>query len=79
VNCSVGEALSALISKYLNCVIAADLPEIESFFGNFVPRSKVREAVNALLGARELSFVPVGNRSLIQVTQEQPARQQGTR
>jgi hypothetical protein len=31
--------------------------------------------VNALLGARELSFVPVGNRSLIQVTQEQPARQ----
>jgi hypothetical protein len=71
----VGEALSALISKYLNCVIAADLQEIESFFGNFVPRSKVREAVNALLGARELSFVPVGNRSLIQVTQEQPARQ----
>jgi hypothetical protein len=75
VNCSMGEALSALTSKYLECVIAADLQEIESFFGNFVPRSKVREAVNALLGARELSFVPVGNRSLIQVTQEQPARQ----
>jgi hypothetical protein len=71
----MGEALSALISKYLNCVIAADLQEIESFFGNLVPRSKVREAVNALLGARELSFLPVGNRSLIQVTQEQPARQ----
>jgi len=74
VNFSVGEALSALLSKYLDCVIAADRQELESFFGNFVARSKVREAVNALLSARELSFVPVGNRSLIQVTQAQPSR-----
>jgi len=65
---SVGEALSALVSKYLDCVIAADLGELEAFFGNFVPRSRVKEAVNALLAARELSFVRVGNRSLIQVT-----------
>jgi len=62
---SVGEALSALISKYLDCVIAA---EIETFFGNFVSRSRVKEAVNALLAARELSFVHVGNRSLVQIT-----------
>ena len=68
-NTSVNSALSALISKYLDCVVAADLPEIESFFGNFVARSKVREAVNALLAARELSFVLVGHRSLIQITQ----------
>jgi hypothetical protein len=74
VNFSVGEALSALLSKYLDCVIAADRQELESFFGNFVARSKVREAVNALLSARELSFVPAGNRSLIQVTQAQPSR-----
>src|SRR5437879_3802836 len=74
VNFSVGEALSALLSKYLDCVIAADRQELESFFGNFVARSKVREAVNALLSARELSFIPVGNRSLIQVTQAQPSR-----
>ena len=79
VNCSVGEALSALISKFLDCVIAADLQELESFFGNFVPRSRVREAVNALLAARELSFVPVGYRSMIQVTHEQPVRREGTR
>ena len=64
---SVGEALSALISKYLDCVIAADQQEIETFFGNFVPRSRVKEAVNALLAARELSFVHVGNRSLVQI------------
>ena len=69
INCSVNTALSALISKYLECVIAADLPELEAFFGNFVARSKVREAVNALLAAREFSFTPVGHKSLIQVTQ----------
>lgn len=65
---SVAESLSALLSKYLDCVIAADQQELEAFFGNFVPRSRVREAINALLAARELSFVHVGNRSLIQVT-----------
>ena len=30
---SVGEALSALLSKYLDCVIAADQQEVESFSG----------------------------------------------
>src|SRR3954470_17123425 len=72
INSSVNTALSALISKYLECVIAADVPELESFFGNFVARSKVREAVNALLAAREFSFTSVGNTSLIQVTQTLP-------
>lgn len=79
VNFSVGEALSALLSKYLDCVIAADRQELESFFGIFVARSKVREAVNALLSARELSFIPIGNHSLIQVTQAQPSRSEATR
>jgi hypothetical protein len=65
---SVGEALSALISKYLDCVIAADQQELENFFGNFVSRSRVKEAVNALLAARELSFIRVGHRSLIHIT-----------
>jgi hypothetical protein len=77
-NTSVNSALSALVSKYLGCVIAADMPELESFFGNFVARSKVREAVNALLAARELSFVPVGHRSLIQIAGV-PARRSGTK
>jgi hypothetical protein len=72
INCSVNAALSALLSKYLECVIAADLPELEGFFGNFVARSKVREAVNALLAARELNFIPVGHKSLIQVAQAAP-------
>jgi hypothetical protein len=70
---SVAEALTALLSKYLDCVVAADQQELETFFGNFVPRSRVKEAVNALLAAREVSFLRVGNRSLIQITPPKPA------
>jgi hypothetical protein len=69
---SVAEALSALLSKYLDCVIAADQQEIETFLGNLVPRSRVREAVNALLAARELEFVRTGSRSLIQIAAPKP-------
>jgi hypothetical protein len=65
---SVPEALTALLSKYLECVVAADQTEIGDFFGNFVPRSKVNEAINALLSARELQFVSVNNKSMIHVT-----------
>jgi 23S rRNA pseudouridine2605 synthase len=68
ISLSVGEALSALLTKYLDCVVAADQSEVESFFGSIVPRSRVKEAIKALLAARELSFVHVGGRSLIQVT-----------
>lgn len=68
ISLSVGEALTALLSRYLECVVAADQQEVETFFGNVVPRSRVKEAVKALLAARELSFVHVGSRSLIQVT-----------
>jgi hypothetical protein len=70
VGLSVQQALSALISKYLDCVVAADLAELESFFGKFVARSRVKEAVNALLAARELSFVHVSGRSMLQITPE---------
>jgi Winged helix DNA-binding domain len=73
ISISVAEALSALLSKYLDCVIAADQSELESFFGHFVPRSRVKEAVNALLAARELRFIHVGSRSMLQVTPVQSA------
>ncbi|HLW83705.1 MAG TPA: hypothetical protein VKR60_00740 [Candidatus Sulfotelmatobacter sp.] len=70
VGLSVPEALSALLSKYLDSAIAVEQSELESFFGNFVARSKVRDAVNALLAARELSFTQVSGRSLLQITPE---------
>jgi len=68
VGLSVPEALSALISKYLDCVIAVEQSELEAFLGNFVARSKVKEAVNALLAPRELSFVHVGGKSMLEIT-----------
>ena len=67
VGVSVGEALSALLSKYMECIVAAEQAEVENFFSNFVPRSKVKEAIKALLAARELSYVHLGNKSLLQV------------
>jgi Winged helix DNA-binding domain len=70
VGLSVQEALTALISKYLDCVIAIEQADLETFFGNFIARSKVKDAVNALLAARELSFVHVSGRSMLQITPE---------
>jgi hypothetical protein len=67
ISLSVAQALSGLLSKYLDCVSAADQTELDAFFGHFVSRTKVREAVNALQSARELDFVHVGKRSLIQI------------
>jgi len=73
VGLSVPEALSALVSKYLDCVIAVEPSEMEVFLGNFIARSKVKDAVNALLAARELSFVHVGGKSMLQITPEKVA------
>ncbi len=64
---SVGEALSALLSKYMECVIAAEQEEVEHFFSSFVPRSKVRDAIKALLAARELDYLHSGSKTLLQV------------
>lgn len=70
VGLSVPEALSALVSKYLDCVIAIGPGELEIFFGNLIARSKVKDAVNALLAARELSFVHVSGQTMLQITPE---------
>lgn len=61
-------ALTALLSKYLESVIAADQEEIERFFSALVPRQKIREAIHALQAARQLSFLSVGTRTLIRMT-----------
>lgn len=68
IDISQPEAISALLSRYLESVVAAEQEEIEQFFSHLASRSKVREAVNMLLQARELSFVTVGNKSLIRMT-----------
>ncbi|MGE5325210.1 MAG: DNA glycosylase AlkZ-like family protein [Actinomycetota bacterium] len=68
------EAISALLSKFLEASIAASQEEIESFFSHVTSRSKVREAINALLSARELSFVGAGAKTLIRLTPLPDAR-----
>src|ERR1700678_793469 len=68
VGISVPEALSALVSRYLDCAVAVEEEGVENFLANFVPRPRVKEAIHALLSARELSFVHVGSKSLLQVT-----------
>jgi hypothetical protein len=68
VSLSVQEALTALVSKYLDCVVAIEQADLEIFFGNLIARSKVKDAVNALLAARELSFAHIGGKSMLQIT-----------
>ncbi|HEV2021388.1 MAG TPA: hypothetical protein VGQ94_02570, partial [Terriglobales bacterium] len=69
---SVAQSLSALVSRYLECVVAAEAKEVEEFFSRLAPRSRVRGSVNALLSARELAFLPVGNKTLIQIAPPRP-------
>jgi hypothetical protein len=70
VELSQAAGLSALISKYLDTVGAADQQDLEAFFGNFVARSRVAESIKALMGVRGLSFVPGDRGPLIQLTVE---------
>jgi hypothetical protein len=67
VRISDAEALSALISKYLDCTVAATQEEIETFFSAFTSRARVAEVVKALLAAREFSYTPSESRTLITV------------
>lgn len=61
------EAISALLSKYLETAVAATQEEVDQFFSHFTSRSKVRAAVSALLAARELHLIPVGSRTMVQL------------
>lgn len=71
---SLAESLTALVSKYLDGVLAAQQEEVENFFSSLVGRARVRDAINALQAARELSFVHVGGRVLMQVSSLQDSQ-----
>jgi len=71
---SVAESLTALVSKYLDGVLAAQQEEVENFFSPVIGRARVREAINALQAAREIGFVHVGGRVLMQVSPIQTAQ-----
>lgn len=67
VRTSDAEALSALVSKYLDCLIAATQDEVESFFSAITSRAHVAEILRALLAAREFVYTPSETRTLITV------------
>ena len=67
VRLSDAEALSALISKYLDCVVAATPDDIETFFSAITSRTRVAEVVRSLLSAREFTYTPSETRTLITV------------
>jgi hypothetical protein len=46
-------------------MIAITAKDVEEFFAHFMPRAKVRDAINALLAAREFAIIHVGNRSML--------------
>src|SRR4051812_1637815 len=49
---STAEALSAVLSKYLDAAVAAEQDELERVLSWLAPRSRIKESVNALLAAR---------------------------
>lgn len=70
VRISIPEAISALISQYLQCTVAAEQSEIENFLNVLVPKTRVKETIRALLAGRELEQIPVGTRTLLKLAGE---------
>jgi hypothetical protein len=65
---SFAESLTALVSKYLDCVLAAQQEEVEQFFSKIIGRARVREGIHALQAARELTYVHVAGRVMLQIS-----------
>jgi 23S rRNA pseudouridine2605 synthase len=57
-------ALSALVSLYLDAVIAANSDEIETFLSPLAPRSRIREVVRGIAATRQLGQLTLGSQTL---------------
>jgi len=75
---SFAESLTALVSKYLDCVLAAQQEEVEQFFSKIVGRARVREGIHALQAARELTYVHVAGRVMLQISSLQLQQPEAT-
>ncbi len=60
-------ALSALVSLYLAQVFAASEDEVTTFLSPLTARSRVREVLHALVGARQLETVVVEGKTLLHI------------
>ncbi len=72
-NAGQPSALSALISLYLNTAIVATEEEIETFLSPLAARSRIRDVVHALLGARQLETLAIEGKTVLHVAGELPA------
>ena len=66
-------ALSALISLYLAQVFAATEEEVTTFLSPLTARSRVREVLHALVGARQLETVVLEGKTLLHIPGGLPA------
>jgi hypothetical protein len=72
-NAGQPSALSALISLYLAQVLCATEEEVATFLSPLTARSRVREVLNALVGARQLETVAVDGKTMLHIPGTLPA------
>ncbi|MBB5056663.1 hypothetical protein HDF16_001348 [Granulicella aggregans] len=72
-NAGQPSALSALISLYLGSAMLASEEEIETFLSPLAARSRIRDVVHALMGAREIETLALDGRTVLHVSGSLPA------
>ncbi len=72
-NAGQPSALSALISLYLGSAMLATEEEIETFLSPLAARSRIRDVIHALMGARELETLAIDGKTLLHVSGSLPA------
>ncbi len=60
-NMSIAEALTALVSKYIECVVAAEQLEVEEFFSTFIGRGPGARGDQRAAGRARVSVHPRGH------------------
>ena len=69
------QATSAMISSYLQGVIAAEESQVADFMAQFATRSRALETMRALVAAREISVATTGEgKTFLKITERAPAR-----
>lgn len=71
-NAGLPKALSALVSLYLHQAVSATEAEIEAFLSPLTARSRAREVVHALTGARELETLALEGKTMLYVADALP-------
>jgi 23S rRNA pseudouridine2605 synthase len=66
-NAGLPKALSAVVSLYLAQVFAATEEEVTTFLSPLTARSRVREVLHALMGARQLETVVIEGKTLLHI------------